>query len=382
MKSARPGGLGKPCGLPGWAAGTLLLLVSAIPYLSPPGSCERLESIVRRFGGSLAAGFAAVRIEYTLPTHAKMEVVDFLRGHAQVITEPTYQAQLPGGLVYGSGNVLSPDGRSIARDVSEDLGKPFTEHWLLTYRRIRPHQLVSGTTAVIATTLGMGYSHWLLEELPRLLAANLEGCDALIANTRQAFAREALRHHGFSGRVLPVKREQHFQCEQLVVPSLQGPAGCPTPEIVQRLTHFSASLHDSGRTDFGERLYVSREKARRRRVSNEEALWPQLEARGFRKIFLEDMSWPEQIAVFKRARVVVGPHGAGLANLVFCEEGTRVVEMFGRSYFNPCFWRLAALKGLDYRAVVAADEGPLSQNLNANRRDIEADVAQVLSALD
>ncbi|MGC4075227.1 MAG: glycosyltransferase family 61 protein [Nibricoccus sp.] len=234
---------------------------------------------------------------------------------------------------------------------------------------------------VIATTQGVGYSHWLLEELPRLLAIDLKDCDAIIANIRERFAREALQYHGFPGKVLPVRRDHHVQCEQLLIPSLPGPAGWPTPEVVRLLMAFSEKLQGTKSSFKGERLYISRARARRRRVVDEDVLSTRLEAEGFRTVFLEDMSWPEQIAVFRDAREIVSPHGAGLGNLVFCKAGTRVVEFFSRTYVNPCFWRLSALKGLDYRVVVPAGDEPLAQNLNANRNDINVDVAQVLRAL-
>ncbi|ATC62949.1 hypothetical protein CMV30_02650 [Nibricoccus aquaticus] len=351
-------------------------------FLPPPILCERLETIVGRAGGSLAFRDAAERVAYALPAQAVAEVREFLSARAGVKIEATFQAVLPGGRVFGSGNVLAPDGRSIARDVSEDFGKAFDEHWLLTYPRIRQPEAVAGTTAVVATTQGVGYGHWLLEELPRLLAADLSGCDALLANVRENFAVEALRHFRFGGKVLPVRRDHHLQCERLIVPSLPGPAGWPTPEVVRRVTAFAETLpKEKSGAGGAERIYVSRERAKRRRVENEEALWAQVEARGFQKVFLEELTWAEQIAVFRGAREIVAPHGAGLANLVFCEEGTRVVELFNRAYVNPCFWRVAALKRLDYRPVVTAGETALAQDLSANKCDIEADVAQVGRAL-
>jgi capsular polysaccharide biosynthesis protein len=350
-------------------------------YLSPPVACERLATIVSRFGGSMQHRGVTGRIEYDLPAHASIEVRDFLRPHASIELSSNAQAQLPGGRVYGSGNVLSPDGASIARDVSEDFGKPFSGHWLLTYRRIRPPQIVHGDTAVIATTLGDGYSHWLLEELPRLLSADLDGCTAAIANVAGACRRAAFRYHGFSRRIIPVKRDQHLQCERLIIPRLLGPQGHPMPEGIDRVLSFTESIGRASPENFGERLYISRAKTRRRHLSNDGVLWSRLEALGFRRLFLEELTWSQQINAFRAAREIVGPHGAGLANLVFCAHGTRVVELFNRAYINPCFWRVAALKHLDYRPLASAGDEPLAQDLRANRLDIAADLAAVMSAL-
>ena len=349
-------------------------------YLQPPARCETLAEIVDRFGGAIDDRGPVLAAVYPLPGHASGEVRAFWSRLAVGAEERSFVARLPGGCVFGSGAVLSPDGQSIARDVSLDFGKPFDDHWLLTYKKIAEPVALSGTTAVVATTLSSGYSHWLLDELPRLLLLGDAKYDAVIGNVAHAYGREAYAHLGLAARIIQPKRYSHYRCEQLVVPSLLGRSESPTATMVRLLREFAEPMA-AAKSPFGERLYITREKARRRRVVNETELWPQLERRGFKKVHLEELSWREQLGAFRHARVIVGPHGAGLANLVFCEPGTRVVELFNRAFVNPGYWRLAALNGLDYRPLVSAGAEPLAQHLQANRFDLEADIAQVLAAL-
>ena len=348
--------------------------------ISPPLTCEKLTRILPRFAGEAELLTGDSRLVYAPPSRASAEMRAFLAPWAEVSLSPGLVARLPGGRVFGAGNVLSPDGRVIARDVSPDFGKPFSEHWLLNFQRIRPPVALTGSVAVVAVTLGEGYSHWLLEELPRLLMLPSEAAATIIGHGDTAFGREALRLHGFAGRWIEPGRETHFACEQLVIPGLPGEAGQPTPFVVRLLADFTAPLHASS-SAFGERLYLSRAKARRRRVANEDALWARLEPLGFARVYLEDLAWSEQINAFRHARVVVAPHGAGLANLVFCRPGTRVVEFFHRTYVNPCFWRVAALGGLDYRPMVMTEGPPLAYDRRAGREDIEADIEFILKEL-
>jgi hypothetical protein len=345
-------------------------------YLSPPAACERLEQMVARFGGSLLSTSSTERVDYALPAHASAEISAFLRPQSTANFESACVAQLPGGRVFGSGNILAPDGQTIARDVSPDFGKPFEDHWLLAYKKIRRPVPIPGTTAVIATTLGAGYSHWLLDELPRLLALEPDTMETLIAHSGSSYNREALALRGFSGNVIPAKRYAHFACDELIVPSL----GRLIPTTVCVLEEFTAPLRLPF-SSFGERLYISRARARRRRIANEAELWTQLSPRGFVKLELEELTWQQQINAFLGAKIVIAPHGAGLANLVFCAPGTKVIELFHRSYVNGCFWQLAALKELDYRPLVPSSSEPLAQTLSGNRVDIGADIAQILQAL-
>ncbi len=361
-------------------------------YLPPPIRCSSLAEICAQAGGAMTALPIATspQISFTLPAEATAELSDFLRPQATLDCPPLILAHLPGGRVFGPGHILSPDGHAIARDVSLDFGKAPDEHWLLTYEKIRQPQPLVGTWAVVATSLGAGYCHWLLEELPRLLALapSLEPGTTVLAHTRQPFAQEAIRSLPRPVTFAEPARLSHYRCEDLLVPSLIGPAGRPTPPVVDLLnafadTHAGVPAHGfSIASPFGERLYISREKARRRRVSNESTLWPALESRGFQRVHLEDLTWADQINAFRSAKVIVAPHGAGLANLAFCRPGARVVEFFHRRYVNGLFWQLASLQALDYIPIVAAGPTALAQEPVANRDDIQADVAQILRALE
>jgi capsular polysaccharide biosynthesis protein len=220
----------------------------------------------------------------------------------------------------------------------------------------------------------------LLEELPRLLALERAAGTGIIVSQRAPFIREAFDLGRFSGPILAVVRHTHFECEQLLIPPLTDRAGNPSPLGVKRVYEFTAPWRGTAPV-FGDKIYVSRENAERRRVLNDAELWPQLEARGFTKLRLEELSWRDQINAFAHAREVVAPHGAGLANLVFSPAGTRVVEFFHRAYVNPCFGRLAELKTLDYHAVIPAGPDAIRHEPRGNRLDLHADVPAILAAL-
>ncbi len=373
-----PGSASDPA--PGWGGGR----VTPIP---PPKVCVRLSELVARAGGELAPFGAAGggRLAYALPAQASAEVLAYLRPLAEVEIEPDFVARLPAGRVYGDGAVLSADGNELARDVSLDFGLPFARHWLLDYPRLRAPEMLAGSAAVVAVKLGSGYCHWLLEELPRLLMLPPGEAENLVAHAASPFAREALAGRGGAERVIEARRHTHLLCAPLIVPGLVGLAGRPTPTALGLLDRFCDPVGRDGApaaTATGERIYLTRDNARRRRVGNEGELRALLEARGFVTVRAEELAWAEQIAVFRRARVVVAPHGAGLANLAFCAPGTRVVELVNRAYFNPYFWRLAGLRGLDYRPVVTAGaDEPIREDPGANRLDIVADLAQVRAAL-
>lgn len=89
------------------------------------------------------------------------------------------------------------------------------------------------------------------------------------------------------------------------------------------------------------RIYISR-KLSNRSFNNEKDLEENLCQLGFKILSLEQMDFNEQINAFANSDIVVAPHGAGLANLVWCGPGTKVIEIFSAKVFNDCFARLSS----------------------------------------
>lgn len=104
------------------------------------------------------------------------------------------------------------------------------------------------------------------------------------------------------------------------------------------------------------KLYVSR--SGRRQVKNETEVREVLKEFDFE--ILEDISRTvdEQIRLFAEAAVVVGPHGAGFTNLLWCQPGTKVLECFYGGYTPPYFYYISQLLGLEYFRMVDDSEDP------------------------
>jgi capsular polysaccharide biosynthesis protein len=90
-----------------------------------------------------------------------------------------------------------------------------------------------------------------------------------------------------------------------------------------------------------------------------------------------------QIALFANAEWVVGPHGGGFANLVFCRHGARIVEFFAPQYVNVCYWALACQLGIRYGYVLG--RGPhlaAKAYPNDGGANMEVDVPKLLALLE
>jgi capsular polysaccharide biosynthesis protein len=104
-------------------------------------------------------------------------------------------------------------------------------------------------------------------------------------------------------------------------------------------------------------IYVARTDTRQRVATNESELIDRMEQEGIRIIVPGSMQLDEQINTFRAARLVIGPHGAGLSNIVFCEPGAVLYELIPDHYQNGCINRLALAASMHYTADLFPSSG-------------------------
>jgi hypothetical protein len=109
--------------------------------------------------------------------------------------------------------------------------------------------------------------------------------------------------------------------------------GVISPQVAETLRQMGEWFGRRSTQPPADRLYVSRSLSRvarpRYRVMANEV--DQIERaaaeRGFTVVYPETMSWPEQVAMFHRARLVAGPSGSGMLNAIFAQPGTAVLDI-------------------------------------------------------
>jgi hypothetical protein len=99
-------------------------------------------------------------------------------------------------------------------------------------------------------------------------------------------------------------------------------------------------------------IYVTRRYATERNVTNESEMIAAVNSTvhplGLDLVFYHgNLSTQDTIDLFRRARVVFGPNGAGMSHIIFCAPGTIVIEMiFMRSWLD--FWHPSIAMDLVY----------------------------------
>ena len=75
---------------------------------------------------------------------------------------------------------------------------------------------------------------------------------------------------------------------------------------------------------------------------------------GYEIVVPDGMSMADQIMAMLSATHVAAEHGAGLANVLFCKPGGRVLELFNPACVQPAFWSVAGAAGAAFGYLVGS----------------------------
>jgi len=145
--------------------------------------------------------------------------------------------------------------------------------------------------------------------------------------------------------------ESIISVDSLIVPTFPD----PTPIEYQWLRNRMLNDVPYTETKFSKRIYISREDATARRVSNKRQLNKLLDSYDIHTYSLGSLSVREQIDLFSQAELIVSPHGAGLTNILFAGQAA-IVEMFGQRKASM-YDRIAEHLNHDYRMIECEQSG-------------------------
>lgn len=215
---------------------------------------------------------------------------------------------------------------------------------------------LEGRTLSLLTRGGTCFYHFLLEGLPKasLCPFPLSDFDHILVNgTPDSFQSSWLMASGIDmSKVKWCGGLSAYICDLLCFSPFVMAEQQPTVMHVQnliRLTGFSPSVKGDQ-----EIVIVSRGDAGGRRDESIIALLnSSIEVA---KVYeLGRLTPRDQQEVFSSARVIIASHGAGLANLIWCQPGTKVIEFLGFP-FVPLFSRISSVMGLEHHCVCIADK--------------------------
>jgi hypothetical protein len=210
--------------------------------------------------------------------------------------------------------------------------------------------------------------HLIIEDLPKLYLLKLiqEPINIIIPEKINKKYKElvsiAIKQFPHANEVI-ISEDENWIVDKLLLVSnitqqnsayLRNPYLSFTQDLLRTILNIENSQTKS------KKLYISREKANKRKLLNEECLRQQLIPLGFSILNLEDISIKDQLMAFSEASIIVGPHGAGLHNIVL-SNNCKLVEIQSSDNIKTHYMFLVkALKGEYY--LIKGSQSDCNQN--------------------
>lgn len=202
-----------------------------------------------------------------------------------------------------------------------------------------------------------GYFSWVTESLPRILEVRHRHKELTLilpeSYSKLSFVMKSLElFPDLKHEIIP--DGIHMKIPKIVIPELKPFTYTFDPDTMQKYRAQMWAYIKNMQFDIPtfDKIYVSRKKAKNRKLLNEKDVLNLLSEYGFQEVTFEKYSFYEQVYLMRNCKVLTGVHGAGFANIAFMSDNTALIELIKEysSYKEerPSYWRLCSALNIDY----------------------------------
>jgi capsular polysaccharide biosynthesis protein len=207
------------------------------------------------------------------------------------------------------------------------------------------------------------YFHWLFDLLPKIKLYSevyrLNELDYLYANKLNKFQFESLVALKLEKiKIIDIKKNRHIEADEIICTDhpyyLSGYFDIESQNIPNWIVKWlrATFLQKAKKFICSEKIFIDRSSSSNHyNFINNLELSNFLANNGFIKYKIENLSFFEQIYLFKNAKIIIGAHGAGLANLAFCKKEAKIIEIMPKNRNISLYQRISKINDLDYKLI-------------------------------
>lgn len=229
----------------------------------------------------------------------------------------------------------------------------------LSYKKSLFYESELDVGAVFTDACSHNYAHWISEVLPRItlfcgdkrfesipIIVDSDLHENMIHSLQIVVGSEREIYFVDKNITLNIKKLFYVDTMGYVpfgrrhVPSFVHSDGFFQPQALDVVRQLHNNIGDVDiNPQFPKKIYLRRD-GKSRSLINSSDIEKLLVSNGYVPIDTSNMSYMDQVILFRNATHVVGPTGAALANCVFCKPGTHVLVMMGKhSDMIYGYWR-------------------------------------------
>jgi capsular polysaccharide biosynthesis protein len=251
-----------------------------------------------------------------------------------------------------------------------------------TFRHImsRPSDEVD-VGAFVTDGWSSGYFHWFADALQRyeMCCSHYDAMPILVLpQAYKSISYIPLSLHALKIPHIYISINQPVKVKNLIVPKFFVPRGTLMPQYIKKVNIRLREMHFLKHAPL-QRVYISRMKARFRKIVNEDEVIILMKKYNFRILCMEDLKWEDQMQVLFNTEILVGLHGAGLTGMMLMPENSKILEIrMHDSVTQACYYEMASILGFKYYYCLG---NPLSKSDKPHKGNLYIDIDSLESIL-
>ena len=221
--------------------------------------------------------------------------------------------------------------------------------------------------SLVQGSSGNNYWHWLFDILPKmeLLKKNnlLDEIDYFYLPNKSKYTLDSLKIYGVKERkLINSLKNKHIEADEILAfEHIYFKKGIihdqfkNIPRWVYNLL-YNKYLKYKKKIKSKNKIFIDRSDSRFKhfQIQDQKQIIQYLKRKNFSIFKLSNLDFYEQIYLFNSSKIIVGPHGAGFANLVFCKPKTKVYEIITPDHSNlKAITSLCTKRKLIYKKILS-----------------------------
>ena len=209
------------------------------------------------------------------------------------------------------------------------------------------------------------YYHWLFDLLPKIKlyseVYNIDDLKYLYTSKLKKFQAETLIPLKLDKiKIIDMVKHRHIEADEIICTDhpnyYEGYVENESKKVPKWIVEWLKDTYLDYAKKFAcnDKIFIDRSSiiSKHCQFINFEEISDFLTEKGFTKYKTENLNFFEEIYLFKNAKFIVGAHGAGLANLAFCKERTKIIEIRPNDRTNSLYKRISEINDLDYNLIL------------------------------
>jgi len=216
------------------------------------------------------------------------------------------------------------------------------------------------TTYAVIHTKWFNYSFWITSSLHRLIMLYKSGKNFTLLYPEEwdniPYVTESLK--AFPNlKKYKIPSGVHVHVPHLLMPEVRPFTACFDGSELQTVRNYMTTHIPTEflTKPYPTKVYITRKKAKYRKVENEQEVIDFLVQKGFSVIDFDDLSFWEQVVLMKNVKEFVSIHGAGFSNIIFMNADGKITELINEAYaeleYTFPFWKQAYTCGHSYTPI-------------------------------